>query len=45
MRVLCVHGVGHAEVEPQFPGDWYDVIREAMLASNPNVQGKRIQRR
>jgi hypothetical protein len=38
LALLCVHGVGHQEADPQFEASWREAITAALRAHDPGAQ-------
>jgi metacaspase-1 len=38
LSLLCVHGVSHAEIDPEFRPSWAEAITVAMRSYNPDLQ-------
>lgn len=37
--VLCVHGVGHGDVDPNLRASWSRAIQDGLAAWNPKLTG------
>ena len=40
LSILCVHGVGHGDLDSDLPGSWTRVINDGLLAWDPSLQGE-----
>jgi hypothetical protein len=38
LSLLCVHGVSHAEIDPEFRPSWAEAITGAMRSYNPDLE-------
>lgn len=39
LSILCVHGVGHGDIDPDLEGSWSKAICDGLAAWNPDLQG------
>ena len=39
LSILCVHGIGHGDIDPDLEGSWSKAICDGLVAWNPDLQG------
>ena len=40
LSILCVHGVGHGDIDPDLEGSWTKAICDGLIAWNPQLKGE-----